>query len=168
MDAFSSGLAVHVARRRRLGVPHQPSQNTRTMKSILLLLSALALMTFSGIAADTNLNQSITMERPLGDVIGAMQTYYYNTNYHGFAYAVYSTNEVPGVSYTFGIMDCAFSSSIGALRGEIVATRVAANSTKLELIVKNEAPKDPNRAASLRRTISKTLERVAKIAESKR
>jgi len=119
------------------------------------------------IAADTNLNQSITVERPLGDVIGAMQTYYCNTNYHGFAYAVYSTNAVPGVSYTFGIADCAFDPSIGGLMGEMVATRVTADSTKLELIVKNEIPKDSSTAASIKQTISKTLGRVAKIAEGR-
>jgi hypothetical protein len=119
------------------------------------------------IAADTNLNQSIKVERPLDDVIGAMQTYYFSTNYHGFAYAVYSTNAVPGVSYRFGIADCAFHPSIGGLYGEMSATRATASSTKLELIVKNEIPKDSSTAASLKQTISKTLERVAKIAEGR-
>ena len=125
-------------------------------------------MPFSGIAADTNLNQSITVERPLDDVIGAMQTYYYNTNYHGYAYAVYSTNAVPGISYTMGLADCAFHPSIGGLFGEMVASCVATNSTRLELIVKNEVPKNAATAAALKQAISRTLERIAKIAENKR
>ena len=124
-------------------------------------------MTVRVIAADTNLDQSITVERPLDDVIGAMQTYYYGTNYHGFACAVYSTNAVPGVSYTLGIADCAFHPSIGGLFGEMVATRVTTHSTKLELLVKNEVPKDATTAASLKQAISRTLERIAKIAERK-
>jgi hypothetical protein len=137
------------------------------MKRALLLLSVLTLMAARVIAADTNLNQSITVERPLDDVIEAMHTYYYSTNYHGFASAVNSTNAVPGVSYTLGIEDCAFNQKIGVLEGEMVATRVTADSTKLELIVKNEIPKDSSTAASLKQTISKTLERVSKIAEDR-
>ncbi len=137
------------------------------MKRALLLLSVLSLVAMRVIAADTNLSQSITVKRPLKGVIGAMQTYYYNTNYHGFASAVFSTNAVPGVSYTLGIADCAFSAHIGGLFGEMVATRATTDSTKLELVVKNEIPKDSSTAASLRQTISKTLERVAKIAEDR-
>lgn len=137
------------------------------MKRAFLLLSVLTLMAVRVIAADINLNQSITVERPLADVVGAMQTYYYSTNYHGFASAVYSTNTVPGVSYTYGIADCAFNPSIGALMGEMVATRVTADSTKLELVVKSEIPKDSSTAASIKQTISKTLGRVAKIAEGR-
>jgi hypothetical protein len=137
------------------------------MKRAFLLLSVLTLMAVRVIAADTSLNQSITVGRPLADVVGAMQTYYYSTNYHGFASAVYSTNAVPGVSYTFGIADCAFSAHIGALFGDMVATRVTADSTKLKLVVKNEIPNDSSTAASIKQTISKTLERVAKIAEGR-
>jgi hypothetical protein len=137
------------------------------MKSALLLLAGLTLMADHVCAADTNLNQSITVERPLDDVIGAMQTYYYSTNYHGLAYAVCSTNSVPGVSYTFGIADCAFNPSIGGLWGEMVATRATADSTKLELVVKSDFPNDDS-MTSVKKTISKTLERIAKIAEDKR
>jgi hypothetical protein len=114
---------------------------------------------------DTDLNQSITVERPLDDLIYAMQTYYFSTKYHGLSYAVYSTNAVLGVSYTFGIADCAFHPSIGGLYGEMIAAHATASSTKLEMVVKNEFPKDSNTAASIKLTISKTLERVAKIAE---
>jgi hypothetical protein len=140
----------------------------QTMKRAFLLLSLFSLITLRVIAADTNLNQSITVQRPLNDVIGAMQTYYFSTNYHGFASAVYSTNAVPGVSYTLGIADCAFNAHIGGLFGEMVATRDTAASTKLELVVKIEIPKDSITTASVKQTISKTLERVAKIAEGKR
>jgi hypothetical protein len=138
------------------------------MKRAFLLLSVLSLMAMRCIAADTNLSQSITVGRPLADVVGAMQTYYYSTNYHGFASAVCSTNMVPGVSYTLGIADCAFSPRIGGLFGKMVATRATADSTKLELVVENETPKDSSTVASLKQTISKTLERIAKIAEGRR
>ena len=137
------------------------------MKTTLLLLSVLTLMTVRVIAADTNLNQSITVARPLDNVIGAMQTYYYSTNYHGFASAVHSTNAVPEISYTLGLWDCAFHRSVGVLDAEMVATRITASATKLEMVVKTPAPQDSNTVTSLKQTISKTLERVAKIAESK-
>src|SRR5215469_9523227 len=112
------------------------------MKTALLLLAILTLMAVRVSAADTNLNQSITIKRPLGDVIRAMQTYYFSTNYHGPACAVFGTNAVPGVSYSYWLMDCAFDSSVGALNGNMVATRLTRSSTKLELVV-NNPPTDP-------------------------
>jgi hypothetical protein len=134
------------------------------MKTALLLLSVLTMMAVRVSAADTNLNQSIIVARPLDDVIRAMQTYYFSTNYHGPAYAVFSTKAVPGVSYTYGIVDCAFDSSVGALNGGMVATRLTASSTRLELVV-NNPPSDPK--PSFKRSVSRTLEWVAKIAEGK-
>ena len=125
------------------------------------------MMAFHVIAADTNLNQSVTVERPLDRVIQAMQTYYYDTNYHGYASAVHSTNSVPEVSYSLGLWDCAFGTSVGMLDGEIVATRISARTTKLELVVKTRSPEDTKAAESFKRGVTKTLERVAKIAESK-
>jgi hypothetical protein len=134
------------------------------MKTVLLLLSILTLMAANVSAADTNLNQSIIVARPLDDVVQAMQTYYFSTKYHGPAHAVFSTNAVPGASYTYGIVDCAFDSSVGALAGDMVATRLTASSTRLELVVKNP-PSDPK--PSFKRSVSRTLEWVAKIAVGK-
>lgn len=135
------------------------------MKTARLLFLGLMLMAFRVIAADPNLNQSVTVERPLHEVIRAMQTYYYDTNYHGHAFAVHSTNAVPGVSYSFGLWDCAFGTSM--LDAEMVATKVSARSTKLELVVKTKAPEDAKAAETFKRGVTKTLERVAKIAEGK-
>ena len=125
-------------------------------------------MTVRVSAADTNLNQSITVERPLDDVVRAMQTYYFSTKYHGFSHAVYQTNAVAGVSYSLGLADCTFSGGVGLLGGDMVATRVAASSTRLELMVRNPAPKDLGDTASFKRAVSRTLEQVAKIAEATR
>lgn len=136
------------------------------MKSTLLFLSALALMTIHAVAADTNLNQSLMVARPLEDVARAMRTYYNDTNYHGYAYAVHSTNAVPGVSYTMNISDCCFHGKIGVLFGKMVATQAATNSTKLELLVDSQFPKDT--ATLIKPEITKTLERIAKIAETRR
>ena len=124
-------------------------------------------MTLHVIAADTNLSQAIKVGRPLEDVVRAMQTYYFDTNYHGYAYAVCGTNAVPGVSYTMTIMDCEFHPRIGGLLGDMVATRVATNSTKLELLVRSEFgfPKESDNARVIKQEIVRTLERIAKIAE---
>ena len=160
------------------------------MKTALLLLSVLALTAVRVSAADTNLNQnttgtvffdggpfagelntnlsqSIIVPRFLDDVVQAMQTYYFSTNYHGFAHAVGSTNAVAGVSYTFGLADCAFS-PVGVLWGDMTATRVTSNSTKLELLVGNNALKDPKAITVFKRNVSRTLGQIAKIAESKK
>jgi hypothetical protein len=108
------------------------------------------------------------VERPLEDVVRAMQIYYHDTNYHGNAYAVTGTNEVPGVSYTLMIGDCAFDYRIGGLLGDMVATRVSTDSTKLQMIVKSEYRVYPtNTINSVKKTIARTLEQVAKIAERK-
>jgi hypothetical protein len=115
-------------------------------------------------AADTNLNQSITVERPLDDVVRAMQTYYFSTNLS----VVCSTNAVPGVSYSLGIADCNFSGSLFA--GEMVATHVTASSTRLEFTVRavsTPAPKDLGEV-SVKQNILRTLERVAQIAKDTR
>jgi hypothetical protein len=135
------------------------------MKTALMLLSALTLMAIRASAETTNLNESITIERPLADVVRAMHTYYFSTNYHGFSHAVHSTNEVKGVSYTLGLWDCVFSASVGMLDGEIVATRVLANSTRLNLIAR--CPEDSKAAESFKRAVTNTLARIAKIAEAK-
>ena len=140
---------------------------TYTMKTLLLLLSVLTLICVNATAADTNLNQSITVQRPLDDVIEAMHTYYFSTNYHGFEHAVYSTNAVPGMSYSYKIADCAFS-GVGPLGGDMVATRISASSTKLELRVDNSTPQDPRAAATYKKAISRNLDRIAKIAQDKR
>jgi hypothetical protein len=126
-------------------------------------------MTLHVISADTNLSQAIKVGRPLEDVVRAMQTYYFDTNYHGNVSAVYGTNAVPGISYTMTIMDCAFHPRIGGLWGDLVATRVATNSTKLELIVRSEFgfPRESEIARDIKQEVVRTLERIAKIAESK-
>ena len=125
-------------------------------------------MMVRAIAADTNLNQSVTVERPLEDVVRAIQTYYSSTNYHGFANAVYRTNTVPGVSYTFSLANCAFDRSVGVLAGDMVATRVTANSTRLELIVSTPTQRDLGDTVTFKKSVARTLERVAKIAEDRR
>ncbi len=139
-----------------------------TMKIVSLLMLVSAMMALRVSAADTNFNQSITVQRPLDDVVRAMQTYYFSTNYHGFASAVFSTNLVPGVSYSLVLADCAFSGGVGLLGGDMVATRVTTSSTKLELIVRTPTPKDLGDTASFKRAVSRTLEQVEKIAEDRR
>lgn len=137
------------------------------MKTAQLLFLGWMLIAFRAFAADTNLSQTVTVERPLNEVIRAMQTYYYDTNYHGHASAVHSTNAVPGVSYSLGLWDCAFGAIDGMLDGEMVATRISASSTKLDLVVKTKRPKDTKAAEAFERCVTRTLERVAKIAEGK-
>jgi hypothetical protein len=99
-----------------------------------------------------------------------MQVYYYDTNYHGGACAVTCTNAVPGVRYTLTIMDCAFHPRIGGLWAEMVATRVATNSSKLEMVVLGDYqfPKESDTASLIKHAIAGTLERVAQIAETRR
>jgi hypothetical protein len=138
------------------------------MKRVLLLLSVLILMAVSVTAADTNLNQSITVERPLEDVIRAMQAYYFSTNHQGSASAVSSTNAVPGVSYTLGVEDCAFDPIVGTIAGDMIATRVTARSTRLEFVFKHAVLTHIATRESSRQAISKTLGWVSKIAEGKR
>lgn len=138
------------------------------MKTPLLLMSALTLIAVCVSAADANLNQSITVERPLDDVIAAMQTYYFGTNPdYGFE-AVCGTNSVPGVSYTFKIMDCAFDRGVGLFDGKMIATRISTNSTRLELLSNAPTPQDSDAVTSLKHGMSRALEHVAKIAENNR
>jgi hypothetical protein len=138
-----------------------------TMKTIISLMVILAAITLPGRAADTNLNQSITVERPLEAVALAMQTYYFRT--HANVHGVYRTNIVPGVSYSFELADCVFGAGVGVLMGEMVATRVSTNSTKLELVISEPTPKeDVANTTAFRDAVSQTLKRVAKTAEDKR
>ena len=137
------------------------------MKTVISLMVILAAITLRGSAADTNLNQSITVERPLEAVALAMQTYYFNTN--GNVHGVWRTNVVPGVSYSFELADCVFGGGVGVLMGDMVATRVTTNSTKLELVIRFPTPKDDvANTAAFRNAVSQTLNRVAKTAEHTR
>jgi hypothetical protein len=159
------------------------------MKIPLLLLLLFPLLAVRVSAADINLNPSIitelplnlgvspvetnlirvvTVDQPLDDVMVAMQTWYFSTNYHGPASAVYRTNAVPGVSYTFKIADCAFNGDIGVFWGDMVATQITTNSTKLELISNGPLPPEADKMTAVKRTMSLTLDHVAKLAEGKR
>jgi hypothetical protein len=135
------------------------------MKKSFLLCLVLSLLTGRVIAADTNLNQSIIVDRPLKFVVQAMQTYYGDPKYHGNDYAVSATNEVPGVSYSLTLGDCAFDPSVGGILADMVASRDTALETKLEFVVKSQYSKDFN-TASVRQTISRTLYRVDDLAKS--
>lgn len=153
------------------------------MKIPLLLLSVLILNAARVSAAETNISTAIAMQpleihfnpetnlvhavtinRPLDDVMAAMQTYYFSTNYHRFAMAVYRTNAAPGVSYTFKILDCAFDRNIGVFGGEMIATRINTNSTRLELLFTGPVPEDSNKMLSVELAMSRTLDHVSKLA----
>src|SRR5262249_23030304 len=138
------------------------------MKTTLIFLSALTLMSLHAMEVNTNLSQSIKVERPLEEVVRAMQIYYYETNYHGYAQAVSRTNAVRGVSYTMTIADCAFDVRVGGVLGEMVATSVATNSTKLEFLVWSGFSKESEAGIAVKQGVAKTLERIARIAETKR
>jgi len=158
------------------------------MKTPLLLLSLFALLTVRVGAAVTNLNPSMTVElplqlgvspaitnlsqsvvidRPLDDVIKAMQTWYFSTNYHGWSRSIYETNAVPGVSYTFKIMDCTFPNETGVFGGEMAAIRLTPDSTKLVLRSNDSLTQSANTIPRTERGMSLTLNHVAKLAEGK-
>lgn len=153
------------------------------MKTPVFLLFLLALAAIRVDAGDTNLNpiltqvqplnlyaeptnviQTVTINRPLDEVIAAMQTYYFSTNYHRSASAVYGTNAVPGVSYTFKIADCAFDQNIGVFGGKMTATRINTDSTKLELFWTGPVPQDSKNSTSVKQIMSRTLDYVSKLA----
>ena len=103
------------------------------MKTISLFLFLVACASRVGVlAAETNLNVSRVLDRPLSEVRAALQTFCAEMR-HGST-APIRTNDVPGDSYSVSWSDCAPPRGlVGYWQGEAVAKYLTPSRTLLEI-----------------------------------
>ena len=138
---------------------------------VIHLLSLLSVLTIlHARAEDTNLLSSRSVKRPLADVKQAILSYGSDTTNHGGFYIAH-INDVPGVSYEVTLLDCRYELITGKLlfNGEIVATSVGTNATRLEVRVPLLwLPKDPAERARIQKHLSAMADQIGAIVERKR
>lgn len=144
------------------------------MKTVFRLFAGfvLALAPLGARAEATNLTATLSVDRPLAGVVSAIHVYYTSmTNEPGFY--IYQTNRIsgltnnaPGGSYDLNVFDCEFRTSTGLFHGDLVATSIATNVTRLDLVSHIPLPDDAGLAARQKEHARTILIQIARIAET--